>query len=532
MKTIKGRLVLSAILIFLLVSLTSFFLIYGTKLNDYYLQQEQVVEERLDILQQLSVDAYRYFKQVGDILLLGNLTPQSDLRIEYSAIESDLKELFKAYAEPTRAIVPASPATLDRNLAIQNVLKDSQSVFTNLQVVETWEEMGQGWRLLSNLVDEKIDREFRSLIRDSTRNEQQQLDELRQNYKKNAFLLLAVNTILGIVVAIVTLLILYLLYKSIERPLLLLGDGTSAIVAGEYENQIHIDAPLEYAELARRFNSMSEQLSIQKRDLVDSREKLSMEVQRQTLELQQKNLQLEKLDTSRKRLLLDVGHELRTPLTVLQGEVDIALRQKDASRDQLVSALHRISEVTTAINRLVTGLFLIVRSDFDSGRTAFEPLDYRVLLGELFDSCSVLAVKKSIQLSFDIPRDSLPGHGDPYRIKQAMMAIIDNAVRYSDTGGHLEICHHLDGQNLVLDVKDDGIGISTEDSEHVFERFYRSSAAKKHTPHGSGLGLAVAKQIIVQHGGNIRIHSNKNAIGTTVHIVLPLMALIHPGDSE
>lgn len=513
---------LSAALIFVLVSVTSFFLVFGTRLNNSYLRHEQVVEERLGALERLSVSVYRYFKRVGDSLLLGSGSPRSGLTVEFGEIRRDLERLENAYASTSRLVYPASVQASQRNLRIGQLLDQTRQAFTHLTELDTGQNAGSGSHRLRELMDEKIDREFRALVGDGIEEERAQLDRLRADYRSNALSLLQVSSVLGVAVAAITLLVLYLLYQSIKQPLHRLAASTRSIAEGNYDDRVTIDAPREYADLAACFNDMAEQLKLQKAGLLRAQESLEEEVRRQTLELQRKNVQLEQLDDSRKRLLLDVGHELRTPLTVIQGELDIALRQTDAGRESLVAALNRIADVSSGLNRLVNDLFLIVRADFDPESISLAEVDYRALLGELYDQVAILAARKSISVDFDLPAQPLFGMADRDRIKQALTAILDNAVRYSNARGRIALRHRVVGNRLILNIVDEGIGIGADELLRVFERFYRTDAARKHSAQGSGLGLSVAAKIIEQHGGAIDLAPNPDHRGTRVEVTVPL----------
>ncbi|KAA3624103.1 MAG: sensor histidine kinase [Proteobacteria bacterium] len=519
MKTIRARLALSAGLIFVLVSVTSFFLVFGTHLNNTYLSNEQVVEERVDALEHLSVSVYRYLKHVAYALLSGEFDDAPGLVAQYAAIRQDLDNLDATYAPASRERFPAADEALARNREIRALLDHDNRTRHGSAIVDG---APNGLREPTALLDADVELAFRDMIRAAIDDERRQLQELRSEYKDTALVVVAVSTVLSIAVAFVTLLILYLLYESIKRPLGHFTESTHAIRDGNYDARVEIEQPAEYANLAASFNEMATKLEIQTEDLVRSRDQLEREVAKQTLELQRKNVQLEALDESRKQLLLDVGHELRTPLTVVQGEVEIALREKDADRNTLVAALERIADVVSGINRLVVDLFTIVRADFEPNSISMKRVNYRTLLGELYDAVVVLASRKSISVAFDQPAHDLPGIADADRIKQAVTAILDNAVRYSDRGSRIMLGHAESNARIVIEVIDEGIGIKPEEIDRVFDRFYRSDAAKRYSAQGSGLGLAVAAKIIEQHNGSLTVAPNPAGRGTRVEITLPL----------
>ena len=407
-------------------------------------------------------------------------------------------------------------------MALRKTLEDAHRLFAELEASNGRAEPSNRSSLLANLLDERIDRDFRQQVDLAIDAEREMLRHLRTTYRDSALVALQISAALGSFVAMIVVVILVLLYRSIKTPLRRLGEGTRSLADGREDTVIDIDSPREIAELAESFNDMSRRLAEQRHALVASRATLAEEVARQTVKLKDQNMRLKELDDSRKRLLLDVGHELRTPLTVIQGEVDIALAKSDTKPQELVAALRHIAEVVGGINRLVNDLFLIVRADFDPAAIIYGPLDYRVILGELYDALQVLAARKSIHVSFDLPEGALPANADRDRIKQALTAVFDNAIRYSHRGGRIRIEHQVIGGNLTLRVIDEGIGIDAGDRERVFERFFRSERARRHSRQGSGLGLSVADSIVRQHGGTMNLEPNPHGVGTLVEICLPL----------
>ncbi len=516
MRTLRSRLIAGLAVLLCLVLIPSVMLVWGVSRIDRFVEQERRVEKRLEAYQQLSVDAHRYFKQIGDIILLGKLTPYTDMTRDFEILLANVDGLKRGEAAPA----PGTPemVLLDE---IDQVLTDSYAIFKDLQIVETWEEIGRGWKMLSKMLDENIDRKFRRLLGEATDMRRDELERLRAEHKRLGWSLLTTSVLVGLLSIIAAFGIGAMLFRSIRGPLARLQAGTGAVGRGDLNHRIQVEAPTEFADLAGSFNAMTSQLAEQQEKIMASHANLEQTVAERTHELREANSRLELADQSRRRLFLDIGHELRTPLTVIQGEAEVTLRDKSATLETCRRTLERVTELTRQVTKLVNDLFLLARTELDPEELELQTVDLKPVLADVSDDAVVLAEGEGKTFEFELPRQSLPMIGDPYRLKQAFLALVDNAIRYSDNGGRIAIDTRTVDQFAETAITDYGIGIADEDLTHIFDRFYRGQGAKRHTDQGSGLGLTVAKRIIDAHGGSIRVQS-KLGRGTTFTVRLPL----------
>ncbi len=216
------------------------------------------------------------------------------------------------------------------------------------------------------------------------------------------------------------------------------------------------------------------------------------------------------------------AHQLRTPLSGMKWTLSLLLK---GDLGPLTHDQKEYIQKTYDSNDRVIGL---ANSLLSVGEMKFDKMEYhfgQVSLPEMIDGIiseiASLISRKGIKLEFkkltDIPMLQL----DSDKIRGALQNIIENAVKYAKQGGNIEVLIKKEGDKVILDVADQGIGIPDEQKSHIFERFFRATNAMKTETEGSGLGLFIVKKIIENHKGTIRFESTEN-IGTTFMIELPI----------
>ncbi len=225
---------------------------------------------------------------------------------------------------------------------------------------------------------------------------------------------------------------------------------------------------------------------------------------------------LERLFQTQQRLLADVSHELRTPLTAIQGNVDLMRRMGGADPE----SLEIIQEETKRMTRLVGYLLLLARADAGGLPLEKKKVEFDNLLFEVYRQVRLLG--KSIEVKVT-EVDQVCIMGDVDRLKQLLLNLISNAMKYTPAGGTVDISLSKKNGWAYLHVSDTGLGIPAEDLPYIFDRFYRVDKARTREQTGeggAGLGLAIAKWIAQAHGGNIDVSSEVGE-GTTFTIILP-----------
>lgn len=207
------------------------------------------------------------------------------------------------------------------------------------------------------------------------------------------------------------------------------------------------------------------------------------------------------------RFSADASHELRTPLTILHLELEGIVQNRQLTpelADQIGSAL----EETQRLSSIVESLLVISRLDAGEMHMERVTLDLGELAISTAEQMKLLAEEKSISMRWDVA-PVVYVEGDRSRLKQVIVNLVDNAIKYTPSGGQVSIKVSADAEHARLEVADNGAGISAEVLPHVFDRFYRADRARSRDSGGVGLGLAIVKAICAAHGADIRISSKE-----------------------
>jgi heavy metal sensor kinase len=230
---------------------------------------------------------------------------------------------------------------------------------------------------------------------------------------------------------------------------------------------------------------------------------------------------LERSFTALRRFTADASHELKTPLTVLKAGVERALTTPKMPPESL-AALEEAMDEINRMTELVDALLTLARADEGLVRLHQEPVDLRALILETEETGELLAEPAGIAVTADAPVDPVIVPVDGSRIRQLVMNLLTNAVKYTPAGGRVRLWLERDDGRVRFGVSDTGIGIAPGDLPHIFDRFWRADSARTRTGErpGVGLGLAICKWIAEAHGGTIEVQSRPGR-GTTFSVTLP-----------
>lgn len=219
------------------------------------------------------------------------------------------------------------------------------------------------------------------------------------------------------------------------------------------------------------------------------------------------------------RFTADVSHELRTPLTALRMESEVALLDDNSSSQELRATLISNIEEVSKMEILINNLLRLTKLDAGQLEQTFSDLKSGPIIGSAIKQVDQLAQHQSITI-VDKSKD-LALFGDPISLTQAIVVLLDNAIKYSPSGSSVSLSSRLDGPNTLLTVSDAGKGIDKQALEHIFDRFYRvASSRNKTTQDGYGLGLSIAHMIANIHHGSITITS-RSGHGTKATLSIP-----------
>lgn len=226
-------------------------------------------------------------------------------------------------------------------------------------------------------------------------------------------------------------------------------------------------------------------------------------------------MQIEAMFERQKKFVSYASHELRTPLSIMLAYTEL-LEHKKSSPE----IIRRLKDEITSMADFTGKLLQFARFDNNQALVNKEPFDLTVFLHDIYQNTKPLAKQKDINLSAEIA-PSLTVTADKVLIRQLIYILLDNAIKYSPEKSKIILSAQADKKQIYITVKDHGIGISAENKQHIFERFFRADKSRSHNIEGVGLGLAMALLIVQKHKGQIEVKSELNK-GSTFIITLPL----------
>jgi signal transduction histidine kinase len=229
---------------------------------------------------------------------------------------------------------------------------------------------------------------------------------------------------------------------------------------------------------------------------------------------------VQRIHNQQKQFVSDVAHELRTPLSIMTGELEVALK-KDRTISDYKSVLTSSKQETDRLINLVENLLFLAREDQGKQAVEFEKVDVTDLIGSVIANLQTESTNKKIALHFRPEAEPTFVCGQPSMLRRLFSNIIHNAILYTPAEGNIWVSLSANKQYTQVEVKDTGIGISPEDQEKIFNRFYRVDTSRSQTK-GYGLGLAICKSIVELHHGRITVHSALGQ-GSTFNVMLPMV---------
>jgi len=297
------------------------------------------------------------------------------------------------------------------------------------------------------------------------------------------------SLLVAVVAGLSAVLLILGLSRRILAPVEALTTAARRMEAGDLSQRVEATSSDEIGDLARAFNSMADGLA--------------------------------RLEELRRNMTADVAHELRTPLTSIRGYLEALQDGVVQPEPRIIDALH---EEAMLLNRLVDDLHELALAEAGQLRLERRPVNLAGVVGGAVKAVRHRAEGAGIGLRIDLAENLPLVDVDPQRIGQVLRNLLDNGLTHTGSGGEICIAAHLSDKWVEVSVRDTGTGIAAEDLPYVFERFYRADRSRSRATGGAGLGLAIARQVIQAHGGQIEAQS-KVGHGTQFTFTLPVAEL-------
>lgn len=450
---------------------------------------------------------------------------------DMSATLSKIEALAKTSAELDANQLAQKEEHESRREAIR-VLKVSfeelKIAMANARSIPAKSDAKAAWTETTRVFNESQGLDLRTLLADSIARERIAVKRERAAADKSLRLVRELALGATALLALAAILLGAYFARALRRPLKELTVGAQALQRGDLTHHVSEKGDNEFAKFAVSVNAMTAELALHRQIEVTARQRLEDLVALRTAELEQALQTLQQVDIRRRKLFADISHELRTPTTALRGEAEIALRGNEKTSAYYQASLRRIVETSAQLGTVIDDLLTMARSDIDTLALNKIPLDVREPLHDAIDQAQSLGHQRNVRI--ESPSGITPGvhvFADYQRLRQLFTLLLDNAVRYSYVDGVVLVHANLvpdseTGLWWELQITDYGIGIPSDEIQHVFERNFRGERARLHQSDGSGLGLPIAATLATAHGGSI-FFENSILQETKVTLRLPVL---------
>ena len=301
----------------------------------------------------------------------------------------------------------------------------------------------------------------------------------------------------GVLAVLANILVSLWLAFGITRPLKELTVAARDIANGQLDRRIPVVSHDEVGRLAQAFNEMAQQL--------------------------------QEMIHRQRMFIANASHELRGPLTSIKLRTEALLDNKEMPPAQRERFLAEVDREVDRLRRMAERLLDLSRLHIRPDVRPFQVVSLTRILQDTLEVIGPRARQQNVTLEADIPQHLPPVHGDAEDLSELFLNLLDNAVKYTPSGGRVRVRARAENQHILVEVADTGEGIPPDDLPHIFEPFYRVDKARSRRIGGSGLGLAIVKTIVEAHGGTIGVESTPGA-GTTFYVTLPRYGADAPTD--
>lgn len=497
--------------------------LYALWSAQHFVRRIEVMQRRVAILSALETDANAYTEKVAGVLLAG--------RGERDALGAARVRMERTFANLTR-VTRAEIITLRNMNAVEAELPKVDNARRMLELYHGIDmsanqalklkrvgEPEQANLAFQRNVEFRITNELQPLLQNDLSQETAKMSTLAGRMRHLEFEM-GIAVVAAAVLAIAGVGALAVMFhRAVVVRLHRLFQHVDAMADGDIDNLVPIGGHDELFALVGRLHRMGAESA-------DERTRLTTDIEALREDLLAAKAQLDAIDATHTQFLADIGHELRTPLTILRGEADVALRATGAGADNRLS-LERIRGQAIELADLLEQMIAYARSDAETRPDTLTEVALDEVVQAAAQEGQIFAEPREITFDLKLEDNGCRLVGDFRRIKQALMIGLDNAVKHSPPGSRVRLETDIAGRIARVRIIDEGPGIAPEDLRHVFERFYRGQRESETIGDGLGIGLAIARQIVEQHGGTIALNNGETG-GAIIEIGLPLSSGIEP----
>lgn len=258
-----------------------------------------------------------------------------------------------------------------------------------------------------------------------------------------------------------------------------------------------------------------------KKALEKLNEQLEKKVSDRTEQLAVMNKKLKKALELKSKFIADASHELRTPLTIIQGNLDLRIKELLLDNKQIPEVIGMIDKEIKHMSGIITDLTALTNADQKNTPAIYENVNLNEVIEDVILSLEILALNKNVKLKMEKNDGKCEIMGDEIMLEKLFLNIVNNAIKYNNSGGWVKIGIKKNDREIKITISDNGIGIPEKDTPFIFERFFRSDKSRSRGESGSGLGLAICRWIVDDHHGKIAVLS-KEGEGSCFTISLPI----------
>ncbi|TPG80248.1 sensor histidine kinase [Brevibacillus laterosporus] len=295
----------------------------------------------------------------------------------------------------------------------------------------------------------------------------------------------------AMIMLIFIVLYIYWTARRIKNPLIIILDALTKMTDGDYSARIHLKAEHEFVQIRDTFNYMADVLEETRREN-------------------------EVLEKGKQRMLMDISHDLKTPITSIQGYAKALKEGMATDEERKQRYLEYIYQKSIRVNHLINNLFELLTLDAPEYKLHLRLEEITEFVRDMVVLHYTEMLDKQFHLQLDIPEREIYLYFDRIQLTRVLSNLLVNAIKYNPAGTTMRISLSEEKYHVVIMIADDGIGISEDIKENIFEPFVRADSSRA-SEGGTGLGLSIAKRIVTKHGGTIKLTSNETE--TTILVI-------------